>query len=301
MFGTNGQGLAVRLLLVLFMGWLALGTSSLVFAQSTPCNITGSTLPCPVHHIDRSGTQNIPQDNRMNGNRIADPFVIYCVNHRLQIYKINEQSQGKLINDTPLSDLRIMNAAGSTRDLGKGFTAGRSNDSLTLVGPDQFRLDFSLSVCLQRGGLDIAPPSEPDFNRDGVADIVKAGSFGQAPYIKVYDGKTGKLLLDFLAYDPSFNGGVNVAVGDLTGDGIPDIVTGVWTGAPSFVKAFDGKSGQLFHAFLAFDPSYVGGVTVSIGNVNGDAQNDIIVKAQIQGHLATKAFDGKTLAVLLSL
>jgi hypothetical protein len=152
---------------------------------------------------------------------------------------------------------------------------------------------------LQRGGV-LGKNSEPDFNRDGVADIVEAAQPGDSPYVKVIDGKTGKTLLDFLAYDPSFKGGINVAVGDLNGDGIPDIVTGVGAGAPPYVKAFDGKSGQAFLAFFAFNVSFTGGVHVAIGNVNGDAQNDIIVKAQIQGHTATKAFDGKSLAVLLS-
>jgi len=42
----------------------------------------------------------------------------------------------------------------------------------------------------------------------------------------------------FFAY-PGFTGGVRVAAGDLTGDGLADIVTGVGPGAGPHVKVFD--------------------------------------------------------------
>ena len=53
--------------------------------------------------------------------------------------------------------------------------------------------------------------------------------------------------IPFLPYDAGFQGGVYVAAGDVNGDGIVDIVTGVGgddsSSAPSHVKVFDGQTG----------------------------------------------------------
>src|SRR5947209_3037281 len=41
-----------------------------------------------------------------------------------------------------------------------------------------------------------------------------AGS-GSKPIVRVYDAATGQLTREFMAYDPTFTGGVNVATADL--------------------------------------------------------------------------------------
>src|SRR5438270_13433169 len=58
------------------------------------------------------------------------------------------------------------------------------------------------------------------------------------PTVNVYD-TTGNLIITFNAY-PGFGGGVHVAVGDVTGDGVPDVVTGAGAGGGAHVKIFDG-------------------------------------------------------------
>src|SRR5262249_60823161 len=70
-------------------------------------------------------------------------------------------------------------------------------------------------------------------------------------------------------YDPGFLGGVNVALGDLTGDGVPDIVTGAGPGGGPHVEAFDGRTGALLRGFITFDPGFRGGVSVAVGELDG--------------------------------
>jgi hypothetical protein len=72
-----------------------------------------------------------------------------------------------------------------------------------------------------------------------IAFAVGAGP-GAAPQVNVYD-HTGARVRSFLAYEPDFRGGVHVATGDVTGDGV-------------------GTNPSI--EFLAFDPAFRGGVFV---------------------------------------
>ena len=96
-----------------------------------------------------------------------------------------------------------------------------------------------------------------DLNRDGVNDIVTAPGGGAAPLVKVWDGATGELLSQFLAYNPAFRGGVWVAAGDI-GRGEVGIVTGPDQGS-SQVRVFNSQ-GVVRASWDVFGPSYTSGV-----------------------------------------
>ena len=137
-----------------------------------------------------------------------------------------------------------------------------------------------------------------DFNGDGLPDEVSSGGAGDAPFVKITDGKTNTLLLNFFAYAPTFTGGVNVSVGDVNGDGVPELITGAGPGGGPHVKVFDGKTLAPLASFFAFNPAFTGGVHVSAGDVNGDCVADIITQADSNGLTHTRAFDGKSLQIL---
>ncbi len=288
---TSTRPIRALLTFAVLLGLATTIAPHIAHAQTQSCGTGRGQTPCPP---ENGAT---PADGRMNEGRPADPYILYCITGQLQIYKVNAQSRGEFYTQTALILLKQMNPARSKVTLGKGFAVDRSNDNLTVSGPDLFQFQFSLDTCLQRGGVD-ARNAQPDFNRDGIADVVTVSQVGIAPYVKVIDGRTGSTLLDIVAYEPSFKGGLRVAVGDLNGDGVPDIVTVPGAGMAVNVRAFDGRNGQLLASFFAFAPSFKGGAVVSISNVNGDAQNDIVVEAQIEGRTHTNAFDGKSLVLL---
>ena len=135
-----------------------------------------------------------------------------------------------------------------------------------------------------------------DLNDDGVNDIVAAAGRGGGPHVKVFDGVSGNVIASFYAYESSFSGGVNVAVGDLNGDGKLELITGAGSGGGPHVKAFalnfnDGQATpQEIASFFAYDASFRGGVSVAAGDVNGDGAFDIITGAGAGGGPHVKAF-----------
>src|SRR5262245_4558949 len=122
---------------------------------------------------------------------------------------------------------------------------------------------------------------------------------GGGPHARSVHGE-GVSLLSFLAYDPNFTGGTRVALGDVNGDGVPDLITGAGPGGGPHVRVFDGATGAELRSFFAYDAAFTGGVFVAAGDVNGDGKADIITGAGPGGGPHVRVFDGATGAELRS-
>jgi uncharacterized repeat protein (TIGR01451 family) len=107
---------------------------------------------------------------------------------------------------------------------------------------------------------------------------------GAQGHVKVYTAD-GAERLSFLAF-PGFDGGVRVATGDVTGDGVNDIIVGAGFGANGgHVKVFDGVTGNLIASFFSFD-TVLGGVYVAAGDINHDGRDEVIVGSGLgSGHV----------------
>ncbi len=127
-----------------------------------------------------------------------------------------------------------------------------------------------------RGGVSVAAA---DLDGDGRADVVVGAGVGTAPVVKVFGGESFAELASFLAYSPAFLGGVHVAVGDVTGDGRPDIVTGAGAGGGPHVQVFGGPRFESLDSFFAYGPGFTGGAWVAAGDVNGDGRAEIVTGA----------------------
>src|SRR5207248_2467929 len=103
---------------------------------------------------------------------------------------------------------------------------------------------------------------------------------------------TGKELDRFLAYEPAFTGGVNVAVADVDGDGVPDVVTAPGAGGGPVVKVFSGTDGSGIGSVLAFEPSFRTGVNVAAADLDGDGKAEVVVGAGDGGGPAVAVFRG---------
>src|SRR5262249_42341352 len=113
----------------------------------------------------------------------------------------------------------------------------------------------SVSKRLGDSRLQFRPSLEALERRDLPALTVVGAAAGGTPLITVRD-ETGKVVNAFNAFPASFRGGVNVAYGDITGDGLPEIVAAAGPGGGPQISIFDGKSFQLLASFFAFNPTF---------------------------------------------
>jgi hypothetical protein len=133
-----------------------------------------------------------------------------------------------------------------------------------------------------------------------VNTAVAGAGVGGGSEIKGFDPVTGALRFDFNAYDPGFKGGVREALGDVNGDGIPDIITVPGPGGGPLVKVFNGKDQSLIIAFNAYNPAFLGGLFVAAGDINGDGIADIVTAPDAGGGPLIEAFSGKDGTLLVS-
>jgi Domain of unknown function (DUF4394)/FG-GAP-like repeat/FG-GAP repeat len=189
---------------------------------------------------------------------------------------------------------------GSGSQLGQAFAALTASDGMTRLYSINLGTGAATNLGLiANGGTEVYSIAvTPD-------STVTIGSF-PGPQATVFNinGETGQTRFGQLPYD-GYPGGVSVATGDVTGDGVPDLISGAGPGAPGgHVRVFDGNNGQpvpgLVGSFFAF-PGFTGGISVASGDVNADGFDDIVVGAGAGGpggHV--KVFDGQTGTLLQS-
>ncbi len=115
--------------------------------------------------------------------------------------------------------------------------------------------------------------------KSGQASYFVAGAGrGERPTVRIFEA-SGRLVLEFDAYDPRFRGGIDVAVGDVNGDGVAEIVTVPLSGGGPHVKIFD-QFGALRQHFFAYHPSFREGLSVALGDLNNDGIAEIAVAPQ---------------------
>jgi lipoprotein-anchoring transpeptidase ErfK/SrfK len=171
---------------------------------------------------------------------------------------------------TPYDDEKSLIGSVAVADLGDDgeeeilVGAGEDHDPTVSV----FRQDGSLIGTFAaydvgyRGGVNVAAC---DLDSDGVNEVVTGAAWNGGPHVRVFDNMGTVKNGGFFAFDQSFRGGVNVACGDVTGDGVGDIIVGAGLGGGPDVKIFS-MTGDLITEKFVDSATKNTGVFVAVDN-----------------------------------
>jgi hypothetical protein len=154
------------------------------------------------------------------------------------------------------------------------------------------------------GGVNLAVG---DLDGDGVAEIVTGADLGGGAHVRTFklnatdnprkftavqaDGP----LASFFAFEPSFRGGVRVAIDPARGGQPGKLIVGAGIGGGPRVRVLDGVTGAVAADFFAYETSFRGGVQVASGLFNGDSVPDILTAPGQGGGARVRVFSGANL------
>jgi hypothetical protein len=147
----------------------------------------------------------------------------------------------------------------------------------------------------------------PDFDGDGVADIVVVAAAGGPGEVRVLGGADGSLIRAVAPFGLGFTAGLAVAACDLSGDGIPDLVVGVLGPDGPEVRSVDGLSGSPLPPPLGSIAPFGPGagregspasLPVACADVDGDGTPDVIVGSPSGGADRLRILSGRDATLL---
>jgi hypothetical protein len=109
--------------------------------------------------------------------------------------------------------------------------------------------------------------------------------------VHVYNSITQAPEFDVQPFEPGYLGTINVAVGDVNGDGVADLVAAAGAGGGPRVRVFDGATRQVLADFFAYGADLRGGVWVAAGDLDGDGTAELITGAGAGGGPHVKVWD----------
>ncbi len=137
---------------------------------------------------------------------------------------------------------------------------------------------------------------------------------GSVPRVQVFSTLSGAVFSDFVAFEPTFLGGISVAMGDINADGAPDVIVGAGSGGGPRVRVFNGAvilqtgfafnptiAGAVLADFFVYEPSFRGGVQVATGNFLGNVGgtggfDDLVIGSGLGGGPRVRILNGESIA-----
>jgi hypothetical protein len=164
-------------------------------------------------------------------------------------------------------------------DFGNSWTWGNGIGS-TLPGGESTPLLTTLTPFAgHKSGLNVAAG---DVTGDGIADVVVATGAGVAGQVAVFEGsdfaRVGKV---FTPFGTGFTGGLSVATGDVTGNGIGDVIVGTATQKDK-VRVFEFTGSKFVQTGGTLTPFGSGTAGVQIAGVETNS-GVLIVAATLSG------------------
>lgn len=120
------------------------------------------------------------------------------------------------------------------------------------------------------GGLSIAAGNLlPDGLPFGLVEAEYVTGTGPGPEALVRIWSRGGILRNSFNPFPGFTGGINVAIGDVIGDGQAEILVTPASNGPPFVGVFNASGQFISGFFVGGNTTFMGGLNIAAGNVLG--------------------------------
>jgi len=136
-----------------------------------------------------------------------------------------------------------------------------------------------------RGGVSV---SVADVDGDGKAEIVTGAGAGGGPQVRIFSAD-GTVKYQFFAYNAASHTGINIAAGDLNGDGDAEVAVGPYSVAGSLpVEYFslnkNNNTMQLAGQITFLAAQATGGVSLVVADLGSDANGDIaLARTSVSG------------------
>lgn len=127
------------------------------------------------------------------------------------------------------------------------------------------------------------------FSANVAPYIVTGVKTGARPVVRIFS-TNGGLVDSFLAYAATMTSGINVAVGDIDGNGTNEIITSARTGGGPQIRVFDVNGNNLGWDFYAYDENFRGGVNIAVGDIEGDGPMEIVTAPMANGGPNVRVF-----------
>ncbi len=235
----------------------------------------------------------------------------------LVLLKINEEIKGTSFENG--SYVRIFNKDGSTARTGFFLFDPRFEGGATIL-KDDLDADGGLETIVAQNGrvkiietdnstrASFAPYGDAyhdkitiaagDLDGNKYKEIVTGTGFGAGPHVLTWNMDGRLLHPGFFAFNYKLRGGVDVAIGDIDGDGKGEIITGVGRGERPLVRIYKNDSKRtLISEFEAYQSTFRGGINIEAGDVDGDGLAEIITGPNKGGGPHIRMFDGNGTAI----
>lgn len=142
-----------------------------------------------------------------------------------------------------------------------------------------------------KGNLSLAAG---DIDMDGQEEIIVGSGEGVEARVKIFNMEGKEYPINFSPFGKEYKGGVNIASGDIDGNGKDEILM-CQRSEGSWCKIYDySKSKQVLHQWHAFSQKDLG-VRVNMADIDRDGREEIIALSKLKGNNIVKAFKNSSL------